>query len=115
MALDMTWQFLMAVDTGYSGSEYLNPTESFTSVVVFWVGCGLLATGAVIYGLGFRSAKREAWEEFYLNNFIICSWAACSYLAMAMHLGSLDFPTQQILGGEHTAVLNWMEYSNSSE
>jgi len=112
MALDMTWQFLMAVDTGYSGSEYLNPTESFTSVVVFWVGCGLLATGAVIYGLGFRSAKREAWEEFYLNNFIICSWAACSYLAMAMHLGSLDFPTQQILGGEHSRHIYWARYAD---
>ena len=75
-----------------TAGEFLNPKETSTEQIAFWIGCCLLALGATIFGLGFRSAKREYWEEFYLNNFIICSWASCAYLAMAMHLGEYTLP-----------------------
>ena len=109
MAWDIAGQFLLVAQPS---PELVNPTEKFIEVVAFWVGCGLLAAGAVIFGLGFRSAKRETWEEFYLNNFVICSWAACAYLAMAMHLGELALPGDQILGGGNPRHIYWARYAD---
>jgi len=109
MALDIAGQFFIVA---HPSIELLDPTEKRIEVIAFWVGCGLLAAGAVIYGLGFRSAKRESWEEFYLNNFVICSWASCAYLAMAMHLGELTIPGDQILGGDAPRHIYWARYAD---
>ncbi len=117
MALDMSGHFLtiLLAQTGPHTAPIdtsLNPTETLTADIAFWVGCGLLAATACIFGLGFRSAKREKWEEFYLNNFIITSWAACSYLAMALHQGELDLPGEQITGGTQPRHVYWARYAD---
>jgi bacteriorhodopsin len=104
MSLNLSGELLVTFQTA---GRFLNPTESSTETVAFWVGCGLLAAGAVIFGLGFRSAKRESWEEFYLNNFIICSWASCAYLAMAMHLGEYTLPAA---GPDPERHIYWARY-----
>lgn len=106
MSLSLSGEFLMVFQTG---GQFLNPTESSTEVIAFWIGCGLLAIGACIYGLGYRSAKQEYWEEFYLNNFIICSWASCSYLAMAMHLGEITLPATAFDPERH---IYWARYAD---
>ena len=106
MLLNLSGEFLMVFQTD---GRFLNPTESSTEVIAFWVGCGLLAAGACIFGLGFRSAKREYWEEFYLNNFVICSWAACAYLAMAMHLGEITLPATAVDAERH---IYWARYAD---
>ncbi|MDF5729525.1 MAG: bacteriorhodopsin [Rhizonema sp. PD38] len=106
MSLSLPGEFLMVFQTD---GKLLNPAESSTEVIAFWVGCFLLAGGACIYGLGFRSAKREHWEEFYLNNFMICSWAACAYLAMAMHLGEITLPATGVDTERH---IYWARYAD---
>ncbi len=106
MSLVLSGKFLIVLQTS---GEFLNPTESSMEQIAFWIGCGLLAVGACIYGLGFRSAKRESWEEFYLNNFIICSWASCAYLAMAMHLGEITLPATTVDPERH---IYWARYAD---
>lgn len=106
MSLDLPGEFLMVFQTS---GKFLNPKETSTEQIAFWIGCGLLALGAAIFGLGFRSAKREYWEEFYLNNFIICSWASCAYLAMAMHLGEYTLPATAVDPERH---IYWARYAD---
>jgi bacteriorhodopsin len=110
MSISWSGEFLMVAQTAATTTgEYLNPTEKTMSVIAFWVGCAVLAGGACIFGLGFRSAKREYWEEFYLNNFIICSWASCAYLAMAMHLGEITLPATAADPERH---IYWARYAD---
>lgn len=106
MSLTLSGEFFMVFQTA---GEHLNPNESSMEQIAFWIGCGLLTIGAVIFGLGFRSAKREYWEEFYLNNFVICSWAACAYLAMAMHLGEITLPATATDPERH---IYWARYAD---
>lgn len=104
MSRDLVGNMLLAFQ---ADGRFLNPTETPTETTAFWIGCFLLAGGACIYGLGFRSAKREAWEDFYLNNFVICSWASCAYLAMAMHLGEWTLPATAVDAERH---IYWARY-----
>jgi bacteriorhodopsin len=117
MALDMSGEFLttllaQATPNTAPIDTYSNPTETWTSTIAFWVGCGCLAAAACVFGLGFRSAKRENWEEFYLNNFIITSWASLAYMAMAIHQGELDLPGHQITGGDSSRHVYWARYAD---
>ncbi len=64
-----------------------------------WLGCGLLALGALaVAALGARSRTED--RSHFVLSFFICTVASCSYFAMAS--GQLDF---NVGGGDFTAQL----------
>ncbi|WP_017301364.1 bacteriorhodopsin [Nodosilinea nodulosa] len=79
------------------------------SQVSFWVGCGILAFGSIVFGLGAWNAKRQSWEEFYIVHFTVTTVAACAYLAMAMGQGEITLQNTD-LAAEGVRHIYWARY-----
>ncbi|MGL5793160.1 MAG: bacteriorhodopsin, partial [Waterburya sp.] len=72
-------------------------------MVQIWLCIGVIgmAIGAIIFGFGARSAKKETWKILFTLNFFICLIASALYLAMALGQG------QSVIYGRPTF---WVRY-----
>jgi bacteriorhodopsin len=82
------------------------------SQISFWVGCGVLSLGSLIFGSGAWTAKRQSWEEFYIVHFTITMVAACAYLAMAMHQGEITLPNDPANAAAGVRHIYWARYTD---
>lgn len=66
-----------------------------------WIGVIGMTLGAVFFGIGAHSAKKERWRILFTLNFFICLIAAGLYLAMALGQG------RSVIDGRPTV---WVRY-----
>lgn len=66
-----------------------------------WIGVIGMVLGAIFFGLGAHSAKKERWRILFTLNFFICLIAAGLYLSMALGQG------RSVIEGRPTV---WVRY-----